>query len=1236
MAKKETSQELKAFNQQLVAVKKQLAATEQQLRAANQKLVANEKEQIKSHLFADQIANATPALMYLYDLKQGKNIWTNDAYKDYFERLTSTYPGMDYNNIAEFIHEDDFREIVNKTLQLNDNPGMNDFSLDIRIKTTDDEWKWMLLRVSSFSRDKEGKLLQTIGALFDITDRKNTNDQLLLLNRFFSDLVSINDPQEVYDYFTESIHSIYPRSIILYTSVDEAQNDTRLESISGIDNSFISKIKDIAGFNPLGRHYHLTAEHKKIFCKTKLHLYNGGLAEFSANGFPTAAARIIEKLFKINKIYTIGLSKDNNLIGAVHVFTLNDFEIEDGVFIETYTAYFSSIIQNLNSNFKLSESELKYRNLFENLVEEVHLWRIIKHKNGKIKTWELVDANPSALKSWNKTKEQVIGKTPNDIFGYDATKQFMPIVKKIVATGKPHSWEEYFAPTNQNLSMTSISMGEYFISTGKDITEKKQAENALKISESRLKEAQSVAKIGSWDMDPQTGKGFWSDELFILFGYKPQDKKATYQLFREHIHTDDIHLFEESLEEYTKKVKAVDVEFRYYTVSGELRNAYSKGIVDFDSEGNPIRAYGTFQDITEDKEQAKVLEEINRRYQTIVKNFPNGAVFLFDKNMKYIHVEGKALSEEGLDPTEMIGKTVKDVFPAEVSDVAYKNQMILLSSKNCYFEVKFAGRTYANWGEPIVNNKNEIEEGVIFAVDITEQKNAEERINKAERYFRALVENATDGITINDIEGRIVYASPNALRQFGFTEEDIAKKPHGSEFTHPDDLVVIKETLDKVIQNPDYRPTLQYRFRTKDGEYRWIETTFTNLLNDPVVNGFVLNFKDISERKKVEQEIILAKEKAEESDRLKSAFLANMSHEIRTPMNGILGFMNLLKEPDLSGEEQENFIDIIQKSGERLMNTVNDIIEISRIEVGDLNINTKNVNINGKISDIISFFMREAKSKGLDLEMDLPLGKQYEIIETDESKIESIITNLIKNAIKYSDSGTITFGYEVYGDKLKFYCKDEGIGIPDHRQEAIFNRFEQADIEDTRVFEGSGLGLAITKAYVEILGGLIWVESSEGKGSKFYFTLPIQEQENHNARIAKKPEIISSSNDKPNRKLKILIVEDDETSALHLQIILANKSEKLYRAKTGEEAIEKIKTHTDIDLILMDIKLPLMDGYEVTRKIREFNNEVKIIAQTAYSFEIDRKKAMETGCNDYIAKPLDKEKLLKIINMHLD
>ncbi|MEI7724185.1 MAG: ATP-binding protein [Bacteroidota bacterium] len=385
------------------------------------------------------------------------------------------------------------------------------------------------------------------------------------------------------------------------------------------------------------------------------------------------------------------------------------------------------------------------------------------------------------------------------------------------------------------------------------------------------------------------------------------------------------------------------------------------------------------------------------------------------------------------------------------------------------------------------------------------------------------------------------------------------------------------------------------------------------------------------------KELVEAKDKAEQSDKLKSAFLANMSHEIRTPMNGILGFAGLLKEPDLTGKEQQEYIGIIEKSGARMLNIINNIIDIAKIESGIVEVDLHESNINEQIDFIYNFFKPEVEKKNIKLLYRNALTTNEAVITTDREKLYAILTNLVKNAIKYTFKGSIEIGYtlkDANPAELEFYVADTGIGIPKDRQDAIFERFIQADITDKEAYQGAGLGLSISKAFVEMLGGKIRVESEEGRGSKFYFTIPyvsVSEIQTIHAPLSLDSQIINQI-----KNLKILIAEDDETSEMLLVRVIDSLSHEVLRSTTGSEAVEICRKNPDIDLVLLDIRMPGMNGYEAARLIRQFNQEVVIIAQTAYGLSGDKEKAIKAGCNDYLSKPIGKDELLVMIQKYFN
>ncbi|NVO11174.1 MAG: response regulator [Bacteroidales bacterium] len=519
------------------------------------------------------------------------------------------------------------------------------------------------------------------------------------------------------------------------------------------------------------------------------------------------------------------------------------------------------------------------------------------------------------------------------------------------------------------------------------------------------------------------------------------------------------------------------------------------------------------------------------------------------------------------------------------------------------------------------------------------KSDVDKNLIESEEKFRLLVQALGEGVGIINKDDVFVLTNPSAHGIFEVEPSEIVGQPITSFLTKKG----IEQYSNKILEkNDQISISFELEIITPKKNTKTLLITETNFTNkNKSFHGTILVFRDITERIETENELLTAKEKAEESDRLKSAFLANMSHEIRTPMNSILGFAHLLEQHELTGDQQQKYINIIQKSGTRMLNILNDIIDISKIEAGLMTINSEDTNINEQIKYIYTFFKHEAEAKGISISFRNSLPTNKAVIRTDSEKFYAILTNLVKNAIKYSNTGHIELGYNPINsstrpESLTFYVKDTGIGIPIDRQKAIFERFVQADIEDRKAYQGAGLGLSITKAYLEMLGGKIWVESEEGVGTTFYFTLP------YNAELEEKTEVknfietslVNNPIDHKTSKLKVLIAEDDVPSEMLISIIVEELSSEILKVTTGIEAVEACRNHPDIDLVLMDIQMPEMNGYEATRQIRSFNKNVIIIAETAYGLSGDREKSIKAGCNDYIPKPINKDDFLELIHKY--
>lgn len=539
------------------------------------------------------------------------------------------------------------------------------------------------------------------------------------------------------------------------------------------------------------------------------------------------------------------------------------------------------------------------------------------------------------------------------------------------------------------------------------------------------------------------------------------------------------------------------------------------------------------------------------------------------------------------------------------------------------FEYKFVKPNNEIRDLSIVGMK--IIEGTLYGVtqDVTERKKIEKSLNEAQAIAKIGSWNYT--LATQKIEW-----SDETFRLWGFDPKE--GPPDFDTFVrriHKDDQAYFTKTVERSIKlGSSYK--IDHRICLPGGIEKSIRA-----IGQPIfgANGTVIGLKgtsqDISEQKTLAIELIEAKEKAEESDRLKSAFLANMSHEIRTPMNGILGFSELLKKDNISEEKKKTYIDLIGKEGNRLLNFISNIVDISKIESNVVTVNKSSFNINELLDDLYSkYAIKIEKSK-----VKLIVGKGLEdkecFIETDTNKLVQILSNLIENAIKFTETGNIRFGYTVEGKELQFYVRDTGVGIEPEEQKNIFNRFTQGKQEATHN-HGVGLGLSIVQGLTNILGGEVSVDSDVGLGSTFYFTLPYKKvvPQRKNSRKAVEPTLTDGP-------ISILIAEDDEFSFMYLKECLIPYNCNILHASNGEEAVQIARLNPTLDLILMDINMPIMNGDKALEEIRKADINTPIIAQTGLAMTGDKEKMLKIGFNDYISKPISPNSLFETINKHL-
>lgn len=397
-----------------------------------------------------------------------------------------------------------------------------------------------------------------------------------------------------------------------------------------------------------------------------------------------------------------------------------------------------------------------------------------------------------------------------------------------------------------------------------------------------------------------------------------------------------------------------------------------------------------------------------------------------------------------------------------------------------------------------------------------------------------------------------------------------------------------------------------------------------------------LIYKKNAELLQKNQELIYAKEKAEESARLKTEFLNNISHEIRTPMNGIIGFSEMLDSPDISNEKRSFYAKIVQNSSEQLLRIIDDILEISNLEAKQETVKETRFCLNELLDELFSIFQLKAQETEIGFVLKKELSYSESQIITDKTKINKILSSLLENAFRFTRTGSVEIGYNIIANNLVFYIKDTGIGISPENLENVFERFSQEEKEISRKYGGLGLGLSISKENAKLLGGDITVHSEKGMGTTFYVTIPYISSPKVDGNTSEP--FVNSPIPSGKDNYTVLIAEDEEVNYQYLKKLLQKRADVNYtiiHAKNGKEAVEICTDRTNIDIVLMDIKMPVMNGYEATEKIKSLFPQIPIIAQTAYSTESDRLLALQFGCDDFISKPIDKEKLFALMHKHM-
>jgi PAS domain S-box-containing protein len=881
----------------------------------------------------------------------------------------------------------------------------------------------------------------------------------------------------------------------------------------------------------------------------------------------------------------------------------------------------------------LRESEERYRFLFERNPASMLIYSRI--------TLKLLAVNDAFLNNYGYSSDEASSMTLPDLYPDDEKSAIADLANKIHGHAYAGEWH-HIKKNGSIITIIAVShdleyMGQKArIAVVTDITERKKAEDDLKYSENRLQLSLKTNNASVFENNLKTGATSSTPELYQSLGYNNDEIPKTLEDTVKLIHPDDLPNVMTVLTDYlTGKTTEYYTEFRMITKSGEWRWVDGRGkVVEKDEKGEPVVLMGISRDIHARKVVEEALRIHRKEFQTYFDSSSIGlSVTTSDKS--WIEVNHKLCKMLGYSKEELTGLAWDKL--THPDDLAENNEIFqqALEGKIDTYEldkrfIKKDGSTiYVTISTVCQRNEDgSIHHFLTSYIDITERKQNEKLVKTLSK----AIEQSPTSIIITNAEGNIEFVNAKFTSFMQYTLDEVeGKKPRI--FNPGNSSKETFETMWLTLKNGKIWQG-EFNNRKKDETLFWENVIISSLMdNNNSISNYILIMEDITEKKKMLDDLISAKEKAEESDHLKTAFLHNISHEIRTPMNAIIGFSHIINSPDIVTEKRKQFTEIIIQSGSQLLSIIDDIISIATLEAGQTKININETNINSIVKLLYEQFVIIAHKQNISIDYHTSLEDADAYIVTDETKLTEILSNLINNALKFTKEGSIKYGYTLKNNNLEFYVEDTGIGISPEMHDKIFNRFHQVESTISRQYGGSGLGLSISKAYIELLGGTMWLSSESNKGSTFYFSIPYM-------KVTKTESLNNSTPNKLKIELKtsktILVAEDEESNFILLKELLLGLDFNIIRAVTGIEAIKLCQNNPQIDIVLMDIKMLVMDGYEATKRIKELRPNLPVIAQTAYSSEIDKNKALASGCDDYISKPIQKDILLFKIKNLLD
>jgi len=977
------------------------------------------------------------------------------------------------------------------------------------------------------------------------------------------------------------------------------------------------------------------------------------------------------------KLHTCKFEIENDLKKIIYEWRLIPEKFDEEGKVETYVAVARDVTENQLVIERINESK-RMLYLVMDTIPQAIFW--------KDTNMRYIGGNKTFCKlAGIENPEDLVGKSDEELCWI---KEHIEDIKskqlEVLATGEPLVQEYYKVKLESGSTLDMIcnvvplddDAGNIIgiLGTNEDVTLQMGAEKALADSEERLQQALQATSMGLWDWDLVTGEIYFSASYFSMLGYSYDEWPHNLDTWESLLHPDEKEKVINYLRDHIEKeADTYSLDFMMQKKSGEYVWVRGRGrIVHRDEDGKALRLVGTNEDISARKKQeimhdvifnvsnavntTKNLEDLYeeiREFLGRVVDTTNCFLALYNQetntlSLPFLRDEKDSFTEfpAGKTLTGYVIKTGK----SQLVDAGMEEELTRQG------EIEPVGTPCISWlGVPLKVEERIIgvfvvqsyEEGNIFSTEdvhllefaseqialAIERKRDQDNLWRNQDRQRRIFESSPDAMIVVDLSGSITDFNTSFLEIFK-VERDIAINENLFNFFFPNDRKKAFTYFERTWSE-GYLKNNEYRMMRGDGSSFEAEISTGAIFdNEGHPDSMLFIMKNIDLRKETERNLREAKEKAEEADRLKTAFLSNMSHEIRTPMNAIIGFADLLSDPSASAEEKLEYIAQINYGADNLMHLIDDIIDISKIEAGQISVNYSECNIYDLMQELRVMFTQtiirlDKTSLRIRFSWDWPA--EHLILRTDPFRLKQILINLLSNAVKFTDEGSVDLGIEKVDGMVRIFVRDSGIGIVKEKHEVIFDRFRQGHESKTRLYGGTGLGLAISKNLVELLGGRIGLFSTPGEGSEFWILLPLDEIKKESSHViqehVKKASYLNGK--------KILIAEDDYSNYYFIKEALKYENIELIWARDGQEALDLFHEIPDIDAVLMDIQMPVMDGYECTRQIKKEKPDLPVIAQTAYAMAGERQLSKEAGCDNHLSKPIKVLELLEVLQLHI-